>query len=306
MTCFRVKSSLFALVVLCCLSGKLALGLSPTESSVTELAPGVFFRKAQTEPTFTGCNQGWIIFKDFVLVIDANFPSQAKQVIRLIREQTDKPIRYVFDTHHHGDHADGNSKYVRLGAAAIASERSRVMFDTNGAAEFEKSQKIKPDEYGPLNYEKPSVYFPHRLVIDDGTQRVELLHMGHAHTIGDAVAWLPRHGILFTGDACINGAFNYMGDSNTQSWITVLNQMEELPIKVIAPGHGELAGKELVDTQRRYFVELRAAIQQAIDSGKSLNQIQQEIDLPFYKEWTGVDVKDQLENIQHVFAELQE
>ena len=97
-----------------------------------------------------------------------------------------------------------------------------------------------------------------------------------------------------------------MGDSNTQSWITVLNQMEELPIKVIAPGHGELAGKELIDTQRRYFVELRAAIQQAIDSGKSLNQIQQEIDLPFYKEWTGVDVKDQIENIQHVFAELQE
>ena len=140
MICFRAKSTLATLLALCCLSGTVAVGLSPTESTVTELAPGVFFRKAQTEPTFTGCNQGWIIFKDFVLVIDANFPGQAKQVIQLIGEQTDKPIRYVFDTHHHGDHADGNSKYVRLGAAAIASERSRVMFDTNGAAEFEKSQ----------------------------------------------------------------------------------------------------------------------------------------------------------------------
>ena len=50
----------------------------PTESKVYELAPGVFFRKAQTEPEFTGCNQGWVIFKDFVLVINANFPNQAE------------------------------------------------------------------------------------------------------------------------------------------------------------------------------------------------------------------------------------
>jgi len=51
----------------------------PTETAVTELAPGVFFRKTATEPTFIGCNQGWVIFKDFVLVIDANFPNQAKR-----------------------------------------------------------------------------------------------------------------------------------------------------------------------------------------------------------------------------------
>ena len=54
--------------------------------------------------------------------------------------------------------------------------------------------------------------------------------------MGDAVAWLPRYGILFTGDAVVNGAFNYTGDSDTASWINVLNELDELPIKKIAPG----------------------------------------------------------------------
>ena len=276
----------------------------PTQTTVTELAPGVFFRKTRNKPEFIGCNQGWVIFKDFVLVIDANFPNQAEEVIKLIRKQTDKPIRYVFDTHYHGDHADGNQVYTRLGATVVASVRSKALFETKGIAGFEQSQQEKPKEYGKLAYRKPSLYFPKRLVFDDGTQRVELIYFGHAHTLGDAVAWLPKQQILFTGDACVNGAFNYTGDSNTESWITVLNQMEELPVKIMAPGHGELGNKEMIRLQRRYFVELRAAIRKAIDAGKTLDQIKQEIDLPFYKEWTGVDVKTRVENIEHVYQEL--
>jgi glyoxylase-like metal-dependent hydrolase (beta-lactamase superfamily II) len=271
---------------------------------VTELAPGVFFRKTQTEPEFIGCNQGWVVFKDFVLVIDANFPNQASEVIKIIRKHTDKPIRYVFDTHYHGDHADGNAKYTAIGAVAIASERSKLLFETKGIEGFEKSQAEKPDEYGNLKYDQPSLYFPNKLVIDDGEQRVEFLYFGHAHTLGDAVAWLPKQGILFTGDACVNGAFNYTGDSNTESWITVLNSMEELPVKILGPGHGELSDKTLIALQRRYFVELRAAIKKMIDAGKSLDEVKLEIDLPFYKEWTGVDVKTRVENIEHVYGEL--
>jgi cyclase len=276
----------------------------PTETTVTELAPGVFFRKTQTKPEFIGCNQGWIEFKDFVLVVDANFPGQADEVIRLIRESTDKPIRYVFDTHYHGDHADGNARYKAVGATPVAAERSKAEFETKGAAGFERSREAKADEYGELEYDTPDLYFPDKLVFDDGTQRVELIHFGHGHTLGDAVAWLPRHGILFTGDACVNGAFNYMGDGNTESWIACLTAMEELPVKTVAPGHGELAEKDLLATQKRYFIELRAAIQKLIDAGRTLDQIKAELDLPFYKEWTGLEVTKQVENIEHVYGEL--
>lgn len=300
--------------VIALLTGCIVLGLSgwssgwftPEETKVTEVAPGVFFRKTLTKPKFIGCNNGWVIFKDFVLVIEANFPKQSEEVIKEIRKTTDKPIRYVFDTHYHGDHADGNIVFQQLGATAVASENSQALFDTKGVKGFTDTQKSNPDEFGHKNlpYGKPALYFPKKLVIDDGTQRVELLYVGHAHTAGDAFAWLPKHGILFTGDACVNGQFNYTGDGNTESWIAVLTELEKLPVKLICPGHGESHDKSLLNTQRRYFVELRQYIQNAIDKGMSLDTIKKEIDFPFYKEWTGASVKDNVENIEHVYKEL--
>ena len=83
-----IRSALSVMAAACCIVGIAASGalgwLAPNETKVSELAPGVFFRKAQTEPVFIGCNQGWIEFRDFVLVIDANFPGQAAEVIKLI------------------------------------------------------------------------------------------------------------------------------------------------------------------------------------------------------------------------------
>lgn len=302
----RVSLTLLSTFVLAGLSGWASGWFKPTETVVTEIAPGVFFRKMETEPKFLGSNQGWIIFKDFVLVIEASFPTQAEAVIKEIRKTTDKPIRYVFDTHYHGDHADGNPIFVNIGAQPVASENSKALFETKGRAGFEKSQKDNPKEFGHegLTYAPASLYFPTKLVIDDGTQRVELLHLGHAHTAGDAVAWLPKHGIVFTGDACVNGAFNYAGDSNTESWIGVLTKLQELPIKVVCPGHGEMTGKELLATQKRWFVELREAVQMAIDKGKTLDEIKKELNVPFYKDWAGVDAKTRVENIEHVYGEL--
>lgn len=278
----------------------------PNETKILELAPGVYFRKAQTSPVFTGCNQGWVIFKDYVIVIEANFPGQVAEVVESIRKTTDKPIRFVFDTHYHGDHADGNVKYVELGATVLAHERSQLLFQTKGKGAFERAES-SPDrikEYGGLKYGIPSMFFSHKLIFDDGDQRLELIFLGHAHTAGDAVAWLPKHKILFTGDACVNGAFNYTGDSNTESWSAVLGAMLELGPKQVAPGHGELSDATLLEKQKRYFSELRTALQDGIKNSKTLEQLKQEIDIPFYKEWTGVDIKTRGENIEHVYREL--
>lgn len=276
----------------------------PTETTVTEIAPGVWFRKSLWQPNFIGCNQGWVIFDDFVLVIDANFPNQAEEIIPLIRKTTDKPIRYVFDTHYHGDHADGNPIFGKIGATMVASENAKQEFETKGIAGFTKSQTDKPKEYGELKYKYPSLYFPKKLVIEDSKQRVELIHIAHGHTKGDAVAWLPKHGILFTGDSCLNGPFNYTGDSNTESWIGALTEMRQMPIKVICPGHGEQSDISLVDKQRRYFVELRQFISAAIARGDTLQKIKETIDFPWYQEWTGVSVKTRTENIDFVYGEL--
>lgn len=102
----------------------------------------------------------------------------------------------------------------------------------------------------------------------------------------------------------MNGAFNYTGDSNTESWIGVLTEMEKLPIKTMVTGHGNLSDKRLIAKQKRYFVEMRELIQTAIDTGKTLDDIKREIKLPFYKNWTGVDVQECTENIEHIHGEL--
>jgi glyoxylase-like metal-dependent hydrolase (beta-lactamase superfamily II) len=292
-----------ATIVLFLLLSRLALA-APNEVLIIELATGVYFRKAQTSPVFTGCNQGWVEFRDFVLVIDANFPGQVKEIVKEIRARTDKPIRFVFDTHYHGDHADGNMRYTELGATPIANERSKALFESKGRAGFEQALRDRKDEYDGLIYAEPALYFGDKLVIDDGTQRVELLYFGHAHTLGDAVAWLPQHGILFTGDACVNGAFNYTGDSNTEGWIAVLAALQELPCTTVAPGHGELSDNSLLEKQKSYFVQLRSEVKKGIDKGYVLDEIKQTIRIPSYKEWTGVDVQQNVENIEHVYKEL--
>src|SRR5579875_3209732 len=73
------------------------------------IASDIYFHEGHLSDTADAvCNNGWIVFKDYVLVIDANFPAGAKLIIGKIRALTDKPIRFAFDTHHHGDHAYGN------------------------------------------------------------------------------------------------------------------------------------------------------------------------------------------------------
>src|SRR5262245_60734523 len=84
-------------------------------NEVREVAPGVFFRSSAISPTepaiFGGSNNIWVVFEDYVVVVDANFPKEAGEVIQAIKKTTDKPIRYVLDTHHHGDHAYGNAVF---------------------------------------------------------------------------------------------------------------------------------------------------------------------------------------------------
>src|SRR5205814_2237855 len=107
-----------------------------------------------------------------------------------------------------------------------------------------------------------------------------------------------------TGDACGNGGFNYLGHSDTASWIRVLEKAQQLDVKMILPGHGLPSDQGLLAKQRRYFVELRQQVQQGIDAGKAFADIQNAIDLPWYQEWTGVTAKSRKENIEHVYAEL--
>jgi len=281
---------------------------------VKEIAPGVFFRYSSISASdpkipFGGSNHTWVVFKDYVVVIDANFPKEAADVVAAIKKTTDKPIKYVLDTHHHGDHAYGNSVWAKAGAKIVAHKNAARLLKVSGPkpwAEASKGKDARAD-LKATELKQVDISFDDIYELDDGTQRVEFRHFGHSHTIGDAVAYLPKHKILCTGDACVNGAFNYMGHSNSASWITCLDGMAKLDIDILCPGHGKLARKELLATEKRYFSELRAAVRKGIDDKKTLDEITAGLNMPWYKEWTGVEVAGPQMNkdgVKHVYNEL--
>jgi phosphoglycerate dehydrogenase-like enzyme/glyoxylase-like metal-dependent hydrolase (beta-lactamase superfamily II) len=276
---------------------------------VREVAPGVFFRYSSIGPEgsnipFGGCNNIWIVFEDYVVVVDANFPKEAGDVIAAIKKTTSKPIRYVLDTHHHGDHSYGNIVFGNDGASIVAQTNCARILRLSGPEEFRQAG-IGPmgrKDIAQSSLKIPSIVFDDKLVLDDGKQRVEFLYFGHAHTAGDALAYLPRLRILCTGDACVNGAYNFMGHSDSGSWVRVLDRAGQLEVDRVLPGHGPVARKELLETQKRYFVELRRQVRAGIQAGKAPEEVRANLDMPWYKQWTGV--VPSLENVRHVYDEL--
>lgn len=225
------------------------------------------------------CNNGWIIFKDYVLVIDANFPSGAQNILPKIRSLTDKPIRFAFDTHHHGDHSYGNQVMVDHGATPVAHtgvieemHRYETGFYGDKPGGWELAAKSRPD-VAASHLSPPSLLFPRELYFDDGEHRVELLHLGVGHTHGDALAWLPRERILFTGDACVNGPYNYVGDGNVQKWIATLDAAKALGAKTICPGHGARGGPAVIEDQQLFFQQLRNQVGTLTSARKSGREI---------------------------------
>ncbi|HKA07412.1 MAG TPA: MBL fold metallo-hydrolase, partial [Gemmataceae bacterium] len=216
------------------------------------------------------------------------------------------PIKYVLDTHHHGDHAYGNSVWAKAGAKILSHKNCARLLKANGPKQWEEASKGRKD-LRETELKQVDESFDDKLVVEDDTQKVEFLFLGHAHTPGDAVAYLPKQKILCTGDACVNGAFNYMGHSNSASWIQCLDKMDKLDIRFVCPGHGAVTTKELIAKQKKYFVELREQVKKGIDDKKSLADITAAINMPWYKDWTSVEVAGpqmNKDNVKHVYEEL--
>src|SRR5215208_6995500 len=119
-------------------------------NEVKEIAPGVFFRYSSISATdssipFGGSNNIWVVFKDYVVVIDANFPKEAGDVIAAVKKTTDKPIRYVLDTHHHGDHAYGNCVWAKEGAKIVAHRAAARLLLTSGPKQWADASKDRKD-----------------------------------------------------------------------------------------------------------------------------------------------------------------
>ena len=248
----------------------LSPALSRAEVNKAEpIAPNVYFHEGDLKGR-GHCNNGWIVFEDYVLVIDGNFPSGASEIIPKIKAVTDKPIRFAFDTHHHGDHAYGSQVWVDNGAVPVAhagvlSEMKKYETGYFGGkpGRWEDTAKGRPD-VAASQLKPPTLLYNKDMIFDDGRQRVELLYFGIAHTRGDGFAWLPKEKILFTGDAVVNGPYNYVGDGDSEQWVKTIELAKKLGAKTICPGHGPVGTAQILDDQQAFFVELRKQVKKHV------------------------------------------
>ena len=281
------------------------LHLEAQPGTVKQIAPGVWFRQGEIE-TQGHCNNMIIEMKDYLIIVDANFPSGARAAIADAKKVSAKPIKYVFDTHHHGDHAYGNPVWTQLGATTLAYVGVTEEMKRYEPAGWQGAAKSRKDvaELNLQTAEPPKQTFDKSpFVLNDGKRRVEFHFFGWAHTRGDGFVYLPNEKILCTGDAVVNGAYNFTSHGNLTNWPKVIAQASKLDVARVLPGHGEPGGRELLQGQMRFFQELRNGVERQIRAGKSPTEISATNIMfpPEASRWVGnslpAQVKDMVEEI---------
>ena len=233
-----------------------------TERTITKLADGVYaIRHVDPLPGWVHGNTTVIIGSREVFVVDScQFPSAAREDIAQIRKWTDKPVRYLLNTHWHLDHAGGNAAYMEAfpGLAVIAHVETKRMLDDQVpqmVAQIGRDEGVAKNaallaDAKSFVYQPPTLTFRDALTIDLGGREVQVLHLGRGNTGGDAVVYLPKEKIVVTGDLVVHPV-PFTFDGYPTEWAATLDKLAALDAETIVPGHGE------VMHDKKYIIQLR-------------------------------------------------
>ena len=246
-------------------------------------------------------NTGIVIGDDCVLVADTQAtPAMAADVVRRIREVTDKPIKYVVLTHYHA---------VRvLGAAGYGAEHVLASQDTRDLI-VERGEQDKASEIGrfprlfqnvetvPPGLTWPTMTFTGKMTLWLGKLEVQLIQLGRGHTKGDTVVWLPQERTLLSGDLVEFDATPYAGDAYFKDWPQTLDNIAALKPVALVPGRGaalttpEAVAEGLTGT-RDFISDVYASVQEGVKAGRDLNAVYKETYAklkPKYSQWVIFD-----------------
>jgi cyclase len=300
----------WALVVLLLSCGKAS---AQELFDIKPVAAGVY--AAISKPAYkVNCNAVIIFLGDSVLVVDTHSkPSAARALIAQIKKLTDKPVRYVVNTHFHWDHYQGNEAYPsswpagieiisseatrdnirRLGIPrvkheiiAMPAEIEQLRADLAKAATAEQKEMVGRNlreaeayfaELKSMQVTLPTMTFDRSLILHRADRTVEILWLGRGHTDGDVWVFLPKEKILVCGDA-LHGWTPFMGDSYPYDWIKTLDAAEKLDFDYAIGGHGDvMKGKEKFELWKRYFLDLMDQTAAAYSSGASLDDAKKKV-----------------------------
>lgn len=275
-----VWSAMMALVI--SVGVPLAQAQAPADGSVreqdipiqvTEVAPGLFFQYHHQES-----NNAWLVTDEGVLVIDTRqHPRRAQELLAAIRKTTDKPIKWVVNTHAHGDHYFGNAVFKREGATFIAHRDTAGMMKSHLPVEMKRRQgyfrqtKFDPNEVQLI---LPDITFDTTATITLGGRSVELLYLGPGQNPGDTLVHFPKERVIFTGGPFSKASWpNPSFTPSMSNWISMLRKMAAMDVDKFLGGHGDIGNKQDVLNQAQMLADFDAGMRDAVKKGLSREEI---------------------------------
>ena len=278
------KVSAFAFLLLAC---SLAFAqhddFTKVQIKVTKVSGGVYMLEG------AGGNIGASVGDDGIVVVDDQYAPLAERIQAALKGITDKPVRFVINTHYHEDHTGGNA-FFQQQAPIIAQDNVRRRLENGGTAGNLGSVKFeaKPQPKEAL----PIITFDHDVTVHLNGEDIRALHVPSGHTDGDSVIFFPKSNVVHMGDDFVTYGFPFIdlgGGGSVEGMISGLETIiAKLPADVkVIPGHGPISN---LDDVRRFIAMLkdtRDVVGKGIKQGKTLDQLKQEKVLEPWKKWSG-------------------
>ena len=240
---------------------------SKVEVKATRVAGSVYML------TGSGGNIGASVGEDGIVIIDDQYAPLASKIEAALRSITDKPVKFIVNTHYHGDHTGGN-EYFGKTAPIVAHENVRKRL---ASGVTRRGQTTPPAPKGAL----PVLTFDESVTIHLNGEDVRAVHMPHGHTDGDSVIWFTKSNVVHMGDDFFNGFYPFIDQENGGSVRGLIANLDKV-LSVVAddakiiPGHGALSDKAGLRKFNDVLKATMSGVENAMNAGKSLEQIKAE------------------------------
>jgi glyoxylase-like metal-dependent hydrolase (beta-lactamase superfamily II) len=248
-------------------SAAFAQDFSKIEVQTTKLTDNVYML------TGAGGNLGVSVGEDSVFIVDDQYAPMTDKISAAIAKITPKPVRFILNTHWHGDHTGGNENFGKTGALIVAHENVRKRMSVE---QFIEAFNMRTSASPPVAM--PVVTFAESVTFHLNGDEIRAIHMPNAHTDGDAVVHFVRNDVMHMGDIYFNGMYPFIDDATGGSVEGVIAACDKVyaiigdKTKVI-PGHGPLSNKAELKAYRDMLVTVSGRVKDMIRQGKKLEEI---------------------------------
>jgi cyclase len=260
--------------------------LSKVQIKVTKVSGNIYMLEGE------GGNIAASVGEDGIVIVDDQFAPLADKIQLALKNLgiTDKPVRFVINTHYHGDHTGGNAPFANTGSTVIAQDnvRKRLEQGTPSGIGGSDVHQVPPATKAAL----PIITFDHDVTVHLNGEDIRALHFPAGHTDGDAVIFFPKNNVVHMGDDFVRYGFPFIdvaSGGSVQGMIAAMEKVSaQLPRDVeVIPGHGALSNLDDVRAFVTMLKETSTAVQKAIDEHKTVEQMKQQKILDPWKKWSG-------------------